>query len=588
MRVATLLLLFIGSSIATGLPGPGWARSRAAAGNALAPYPIPKPDSDIVVGFPDSNETRVIGGTYSHRGRIIVLNNGTLILDSADFMLRGDIFVYNHGTLRVRKGRLTIPQQFAYQYGAQVSNDGRIELDTCRAQYGGSSWGVAVADTAEFEVSACTLRQGFTTVSLLGHARVEYEGSDYASEYVIFDSSALSLSRCDTALVWLGFPAGSSADITLPGADTTLLHWEMHDGSPGVSGIGYSVTMDTMTGVLWGSFPQAGCSVTIRDSRMRTTGLLIPGPDSVYMSGLVNNQHHSDYTLPLADRQYRLVNTFLGTWNLYPVESSTFVLESSVFGEMLAMGAFKAVIQNSICDGSGGYIGAEGTSQLFFILSMIETQVVSRDRSLIVGAASTVRFGKVNATDASVMLLMFCESEFGPQALDTSVVYLCDYAVPSWASVDTVLPIVGTADIQAGPLNPLEFGSYRFSYASADSQTNWHQIGAVHSEPVYGDTMETWDTHGLTPGTYVLKMTIKNSYGDSIEPTKGVNLLYLDIADRSEPASLGPGSIPSVVRRALDLPAGGSMQVSLLDVQGRKVSGPERPGQTSARRVLRA
>jgi hypothetical protein len=580
MRSTVLLVLTMIGSAAVAADGltPGWARATAAEWQmrpGRLDVPVARPDTDIVVGFPDSNEVRVISGTYSHRGRIIVVNDGTLILDSADFTLRGDIFVVNHGTLRVRKGLLTIPQQFAYQYGAQVSNDGRLELDTCQARYGGSSWGVAVTDTAEFEVSACTLRQGFTTVSLLGYAQVEYNGSDYASEYVIFDSSTLSVTRCDTALVWLGFPAGSAADITLPGADTTLLHWEIHDGSPGVSGIGYSVTLDTMTGVLWGSFPQAGCSVTIRDSRMRTTGLLIPGPDSVYMSGLVNNQQHSDYTLPLADRQFRLVNTFLGTWNLYPGESSIFVLESSVFGEMLAMGALRAVIQNSICDGSGGYIGAEGTSQLFFILSMIETQVVSRDRSLIVGAASTVRFGKVNATDASVMLLMFCDSEFDPQPLDTSVLYLCDYSVPWWASVDTAFPITGTADIQAGPLNPLEFGSYRFSYASVDSQTNWHPIGVAHPEPVHDDTMETWDTHGLTPGAYILKMTIKNSYGDSIEPTKGVNLGYTGVADSLQLTASSLQPLPTVVRRVLNLQlamCNRQSEIALLDISGRQVT----------------
>jgi hypothetical protein len=580
MRHVVLLALTVIGSAAVAADGltPGWARARAAE-MQMRPYrldvPVARPDTDIVVGFPDSNEVRVISGTYSHRGRIIVVNNGTLILDSADFTLRGDIFVLNHGTLRVRKGRLTIPQQFAYQYGAQVFNDGRIELDTCRAQYGGLSWGVGVTDSAAFQVNACTLRLGFTTVSLAGHAQVDYAGSDFSSEYVVFDSCRLHVSRSDTALVWLGFPSGSVVDITLPGADSTLLHWEIDDSVPGVSGVGYAVTLDTMTGVLWGSFPQPGCSVTVRDSRMRTTGLLIPGPDSVYMSGLVNNQQHSDYTLPLADRQFRLVNTYLGTWNLYPTDSVTFVLESSVFGEMLAMGAFKAVIQNSICDGSGGYIGAEGSSQLLFILSMIETQVVSRDRSIVFGAASTIRFGSVNATDASVMLLAFCSSEFDPRPYDTSVVYVCDYAIPYWASVDTVFPINGTADIQPGPENPLRFGNYRFSYASADSQTIWHPIGVAHTTPVHNDSLEAWNTHGLTPGPYVLKMTLTNSYGDSIEPTKGVNLGYVGVEDGLQLTANSSQQLPTVVRRVLNLqPAMCNLQseIALLDISGRQVT----------------
>ena len=575
-QTGLLVCLLLGTMNAADQLSPGWARAMAAEGQmrqGRLSVPAPRPDTDIVVGFPDSNEVRVISGTHSHQGRIIVLNNGTLILDSADFTLRGDIFVLNHGTLRVRKGRLTIPQQFAYQYGAQVLNDGRIEFDTCRAQYGGLSWGVGVTDSAAFHVNTCTLRLGFTTVSLAGHAQVDYVGSDFSSEYVVFDSSRLHVSRCDTALVWLGFPSGSVVDVTLPGADTTLTHWEIHDSMSGVSGIGYAVTLDTLTGALWGCFPQPGCSVTVRDSRMRTTGLLIPGPDSVYMSGLVNNQQYTDYTLPLADRQFRLVNTYLSTWNLYPTDSVNFVLESSVFGEMLAMGARKAVIQNSICDGSGGYIGAEGTSQLLFILSMIETQVVSRDRSIVFGAASTIRFGSVNATDASVMLLAFCSSEFDPRPYDTSVVYLCDYAIPSWASVDTVCPITGTADIQPGPQNPLRFGSYRFSYASADSQTTWHPIGVAHTTPVHNDSLEAWDTHGLAPGPYILKMTLTNSYGDSIEPTKNVNLGYVGVEDSRQLTANSLRHLPTVVRRVLYLP-GSSLSLhpsSLFDRSGRIV-----------------
>ena len=578
-NIVLLVLTVIGSAaVAADSLTPGWFRATVAE-RQMRPgrlsVPAARPDSDIVVGFPDSNEVRTISGTYSHRGRIIVLNNGTLVLDSADFTLRGDIFVVNHGTLRVRKGLLTIPQQFAYQYGAQVSNDGRLELDSCNARYGGSSWGVAVTDTAEFDVEACTLRQGFTTVSLIGHAQVDYAGSDFGSEYVVFDSSRLHVSRSDTALVLLGFPAGIVVDITLPAADTTLLHWEIHDSSPGVSGIDYSVTLDTMTGVLWGSFPQPGCSATLRDSRVRAAGLMIPGPDSVHMSWLVNNQQHTDYTLPLADRQFRLVNTYLSTWNLYPMDSVTFVLESSVFGEMLAMNSRKAVIQNAICDGSGGYVGAEGTSQLLFILSMIETQVVSRDRSIVVGAASTVRFGSVNSTDASVMLLMFCSSEFDPRPYDTSVVYLCDYAVPYWASVDTVFPIKGTADIQPGPQNPLRFGSYRFSYASVDSQTNWHPVGGVHTIPVLDDSLEEWDTHGLESGFYILRMTLTNSYGDSIEPTKGVYLGYLGVADSPQLKASSPKQLPTVVRGVFSLPGASSHKPQstswLLDATGRRV-----------------
>ena len=520
------LLVLVAWACADDALSPGWLRARALTRDFRLDPTVALTDSDLIVGWPDTTEVRRISGRYEHSGRVIVVNRGTLILDSADFTLRGDIYVMNNGRLVVRKGQLLILQGFAYQYGGQVSGAGRIEFDSARVSYGGQSWGPALLDSALLAVCGCTLRLGFTTVAMLGQSRADYSGSDFSSEFVVFDSSRLSINRSDTALIWLGFPRGSVVDTRLPGADTVIRHWEFRSGLPGVRGVGYSVTLDTVTGVMWGSFPMKGCSATIRDSRMRSTGVMIPGPDSTYLSGLVNNQQHADYTLPIADRLYRLVNTYLQTWNLYPSDSARFVLESSVFGEMLAMNARTATISNSICDGSGGYIGSEGTAQLIFLLSMIETQVISRDRSVMVGAASTIRFGSVNATDASVMLLMFCQSEFTPRALDTGVVYLSDYTIPVGASVESEFPITGTADLRPGPESPLRFGRYRMSFAAADSPAVFHPIGTTHTAPVFDDTLETWSTHGLEPGVYILKMTLSNSAGDSIEPTKGVYLGY--------------------------------------------------------------
>jgi hypothetical protein len=292
--------------------------------------------------------------------------------------------------------------------------------------------------------------------------------------------------------------------------------------------------------VLWGCFPLPGSNVTFTDSRLRSTGLIIPGSDSITFNGLVNNQHYADYTLPLADRSFRLINTDLTTWNLYPGGNTDLVLNSCVFGEILAQDSSRATVQNSICDGSGGYIGSEASSTLLFLGCLVTTQVVSRDRSLMLGGLSTVMYGPVTSTDGSAMLLLFCNTERDPQARDTSLLYICDYSIPGNATVDESLAIVGTVDIRPGPENPLGFGSYRFSYASADTPTTWHDIGTRHYSPVVSDTLEIWDTHGLVPGQYLLKLTIANSGGDSLEPTRAVFLGYAGLEDVAGPAQTRP------------------------------------------------
>lgn len=520
---------------------PGWNRLSALRGVLRPALPPAPADGDLVVGYPDPNQVLTITGTYQQHGRIIILNNGSLVLDSADFTLQGDIIIAQNGSMTVRKGTFTVVQTYAYQYQATLLGGGRMEFDSAEAGYNGQSWGVSLMDSSRLAVSGSKLRQGFTTVSLISAARAEYRDADFSSEFLAFDSCRLSLARCDTALIWLTFPQSSSASLSLPGTDTAIVHWSIGPGTPGVSGVLYQVTLDTVSSVMWGTFPLPGSQVTLTDSRVRASGLIIPGADSVHLAGLVDGLHHQDYLLPLADRQYRLINTYNQTWNLYPAASTRLVLESSIFGELLAMDSSTVDIRNSICDGSGGYVGGEAGSRLNLIQATVYTQLVSRDRSLVFAGYSNIHYQPVNATGASVMLLVFCNTEYDPVARDTSIMFVSDFTVPQDASVGSYVPITGTAQVLRGPQSPLQFGSYRMSYAPADSPQARHQIGSEHYLPVVGGLLETWDTNGLVPGGYLLTMTLKDDAGDSLEPAKDV---FLDPAG----VALEPGTAHSPCR----------------------------------------
>jgi hypothetical protein len=213
-------------------------------------HPCAFTDSDLVVGYPDTNETLVISGDYSHQGRILVLNHGTLILDHADFNLRGDIYIWGNGALRVQGGYFTVVQLFAYQYGATVTDSGSLVFDSASVSYTGQSWSADIAGKGQLQVANTTLTSGFTTLSLGDLAQVDYTQSHFPSEYVILDSSTVRLADCDTALLWLGFPDSSVADFTLPATDTMIRHWEFPDSLPGVSGISYRIVLDSMTNVM--------------------------------------------------------------------------------------------------------------------------------------------------------------------------------------------------------------------------------------------------------------------------------------------------------------------------------------------------
>ena len=583
----SLLTLGLSSTLALASPSaltPGWARARALYDHAhsIRPsvWPIKQssvlPDSDIVVGYPDSNQVKTITGTYTHPGRILVVNNGTLILDHANFTLRGMIYVLDHGKMRVRGGSLTFQQTYAYEFGAMAFQAGEFSLDSTTVYSSNQSWSMGAMDSAQYNVRNSILRNGFNTVALIGTPRVTYFRSDFASEYVILDSARLSLTRCDTALIWLSFPDSSVVNLTLPNADTTLKHWEILPGS----GIKYTVTVDTVSGVMWGTFPQKGCQATITNSRIRASGVMIPGRDSVHVSGLVNNQHYTDYTLPLADRTYRLMNTDHMTWNLDPQDSTRFVLETSIFGEMLGFGSPRVTVSNSICDGSGGYIGSEGNTQFVVIGSTIYTQVISRDRTFMVLAGSHINFGAVNATDASVMLVALCTSDYYPVARDTALIFVSNFSVPSNAMVESMVPITVTADILNGPAQPVTFGNYRMLFAPSDTPSAMRFVGPSHNQVVVNDTLDLWDTHGLRVGAYILRMRLRDSANDTLDFDKGVYLnplgVELEPALTNLPRALAlsqpfPNPFSKRATVSFSLPSPGRVTLKAYDLQGRLI-----------------
>jgi hypothetical protein len=212
--------------------------------------------------------------------------------------------------------------------------------------------------------------------------------------------------------------------------------------------------------------------------------------------------------------------------------------------------------------------------------STIYTQVISRDRTFMVLAGSHVNFGAVNATDASVMLVALCTSDYYPVARDTALVFVSDFTIPSNAMVESMVPVTGTADILNGPAQPVTFGNYRILFAPADTPSAMRFLGPAHSQVVRNDTLDLWDTHGLSVGAYILRMRLRDSANDTLDFDKGVYLnplgVELEPALTNLPRALtlshpfpNPFSRKTVVSFAL--PSPGRVALKVYDLQGRLI-----------------
>ncbi len=550
---------------------------------------MPLAGADLVVGFPDSNEVRIIKGNYYLDGRIIIVNNGTLILDTCQFDHKGDLYIFNNGRMTVRGGRYNVLQDYIYQYGGLVMHNGELNLQNTTISFNGQSWGPGFLDSARFNIRDVTLINGFMTTALQNRTRLDAYNMNIAGEYVIADSSYARFNKLGFVLIWFFFPDSSRVDLRFPKSDSShLVHWEIKPGSPGVQGIYFTTIVDSSDNVNWGAFPLQGSDVKIRDSRLRATGLLIQGADTHDVNGLINNTTYYNYTLPLSDRNYYLDSTRVITWNLYTYDSVSLNIRNSVFGEMIAWGEPHVLIENSICDGSGGYLGAFDSSQVITYRTTVTTQTISGIHGLFIGVESNFRYGEINAARQSMMVFMNSFYELRPIANDTSFIYIGLVNSPPNPTIDKIIPITGTASIINGPFNPVTFHYYRLLYGPGQNPSQWFQIGSIHYTPVENDTLEYWDTHGLSVGWYALRLTIKNTNGDTIDVNRLVFLTAPGVEEELvDPAVLSfkiksPNPVKKKVEIIYSLPEDMDVAIEIYNSMGRKVktlaAGQERPG----------
>ncbi len=481
--------------------------------------------ADLIVGYPDSNEVRIIKGSYSLDGRIIIVNHGTLILDTCTFTHRGDAYVLNNGRMIVRGGSYTVLQQYAYTYGGMVVENGELNFQNTTLSFNGQSWGIGLLDSARYNVLNVNLTNGFITNSMMHKSRVNVRNTNIAGEFLVSDSVNAYFNRVDFVLIWLYFPDSSRVDLRLPKSDSGfLVHYEIRPGSPGVQGIKYTMVVDSSNNVNWGTFPLKGCDASIRNSRLRTTGLIVGGSGTQELNGIVNNSTYYNYTLPLTDRRYYLDSTKLFTWNVYAFDSVNLTIRSSVFGEACAWGEPVLWIENSICDGSGGYLGVFDSCQAFVYRSTVNSQTISGVHALLVGVESNFRVGAINSARMSLMVFINSFYDSRPVANDTSFIYIGLVNPPPSPSINSLIRVTGTATMVPGPYNPVRFERYRLLYGPGQSPTQWFQIGTIHTSPVENDTLERWNTNGLSVGWYTLRLIMRNTNGDTVDVLRQVYL----------------------------------------------------------------
>jgi hypothetical protein len=96
--------------------------------------------------------------------------------------------------------------------------------------------------------------------------------------------------------------------------------------------------------------------------------------------------------------------------------------------------------------------------------------------------------------------------------------------VPGYAEISSPIQgqsLSGVVTIQGTASHP-SFQSYGVSFAYDPNPTGtWFEIGQPSTTSVNDGRLAVWDTSGLTPGTYQLRLTVRLENGNSLESTVG-------------------------------------------------------------------
>ena len=479
-------------------------------------------NDNLVVGYSNPDEQVDLSGNCVIKGDIIVVNNGRLNFDNANIILYGNILVADNGILRISNSSLNILSKFVYSNYMMVYGSGKVEFNSTTINLNGFNFICALLNRANLEIKDTTFDACITT-GIRDNASAIVDNSN-PFEWVVQDSGKLTIKNSPGAFIlWPVFGENAKVDTSFP-EGSHIDYFSIKDGENGFENIPINVSIENSDNILWGMMVEKGADVTIRNSSMTSTAIVSTSQDFFELNGIVNNQYFYNRTLSIDGINLRYINSSVRIFNFYQRDTDSVEIKNSILGEIGVEGGQQCEISNTIVDGSGGYFYTEGETTTTFIQGGLYSHTVAAQNSLQVFIYSTIQNGDIIAKDNSAILLANTLHNTTPQALNSGFIIDALINIPVSESVNSIIPVKGTAYLYYGEQSPVRFSSYSLSYATSENPDNWIPIVQSEETPIENGILGFWNTSGLEPGNYTLKLTLNVNMGDPIEITKNIFL----------------------------------------------------------------
>ena len=343
------------------------------------------------------------------QGNVVIKNGGVLKITASRFVYSGDVTVEN-GKWETAGAALTLRGRFSHDLkilvGSQSSVRFRDSVLLCNTIHG-----MGVLEKGRLEIERTLVATGGFTVDLRSGSSVLLDRAQRVGEFIVSKGSRFTALDSEGALIWFTPAPEVEVRLKLPGG-ASVEHWVFPDG------LGAQGSVQRSKSIAWGLVSTPASRIVVEEGELAGVGVVLGGKSEQKISGVRNGE---SVDLKLPDRTLRFEKAVVRAWNFYPAEQSSLELTAGTFGELLAFGEARALVEDSTCDGSGGYVRAEGRSTLTLRNCILTCAVVASEEATLVLENCAVQ-GAVTASGRSTVRLVNTKVTGTVERLDKAVV----------------------------------------------------------------------------------------------------------------------------------------------------------------------